>query len=211
MSSKRSLWAYVHHVSHSSLYVFVTTVRFSACVEEWLQSFLTFDVVWSQAFIFCILLALTMYIGRVFGVSIDWDSSVGIVTRYGLNGAGIESWWGLEITGPTKTGCGAHIASCTVSTGSFPGVNRSGPGVDHPTSSNAEVKKQHSYNCNPLWAFVARSRVTVIYLCKSRWSYNVLNAKWGCGSIWKPGTWHDTEPVPTSSSPPSNRFTSDCS
>ena len=25
-----------------------------------------------------------------------WDSSVGIVTRYGLGGPGIESWWGRD-------------------------------------------------------------------------------------------------------------------
>jgi hypothetical protein len=26
--------------------------------------------------------------------NMGWDSSVGVATRYGLDGLGIESWWG---------------------------------------------------------------------------------------------------------------------
>ena len=48
-------------------------------------------------------------------------SSVGIVTDYGLDGPGIASLWG-EIFPPVQTGPGAHPASCTMGTGSFPGV-----------------------------------------------------------------------------------------
>jgi hypothetical protein len=48
-------------------------------------------------------------------------SSVGIETDYGLDGPGIESRWG-EIFPPVQTGPGAHPASCTMGTGSFPGV-----------------------------------------------------------------------------------------
>ena len=50
------------------------------------------------------------------------DSSVGIATRYGLDGPGIESQWRGEIfrTGQ-KTGPGAHPASYTMDTGSFLG------------------------------------------------------------------------------------------
>jgi hypothetical protein len=46
-------------------------------------------------------------------------SSVSIGTGYGLVGPGIESRWGR---------LGAHPASCTMGTGSFPGV-KSGRGV----------------------------------------------------------------------------------
>ena len=46
---------------------------------------------------------------------------MGIATDYGLDGPGIESWWG-EIFPPAQTGPGAHPASCTMGTGSFPGV-----------------------------------------------------------------------------------------
>jgi hypothetical protein len=51
---------------------------------------------------------------------------VGIATSYGLGGPGIESRWGA---GPE-----AHPASCTMGTGSFPGV-KSGRGltlIPHP-------------------------------------------------------------------------------
>jgi hypothetical protein len=47
--------------------------------------------------------------------------SVGIVTDYGLDGPGIESRWGQDFP-PVQTGPGAHPASCTMGTGSFPGV-----------------------------------------------------------------------------------------
>jgi hypothetical protein len=39
------------------------------------------------------------------------DSSVSIATRYGLDGPGIESWWGAKLSAPVHTGPGAHPAS----------------------------------------------------------------------------------------------------
>jgi hypothetical protein len=41
-----------------------------------------------------------------------------------------------------QTGPEAHPASCTMGTGSFPGVKRPGSGADHPPPSSAEVKKE---------------------------------------------------------------------
>jgi hypothetical protein len=41
-----------------------------------------------------------------------------------------------------QTGPEAHPASCTMGTGSFPGVKRPGRGVDHPPPSSAEVKER---------------------------------------------------------------------
>ena len=55
-------------------------------------------------------------------------SIVGIATDYGLYGTGIESLWGARCSAPVQTGPGAHPASCTMGTGSFPGV-KSGQGV----------------------------------------------------------------------------------
>jgi hypothetical protein len=55
-------------------------------------------------------------------------SSAGIATGYGLDGPGIESWWGARFSAPVQTGPGAHPASCTMATGSFPGV-KSGRGL----------------------------------------------------------------------------------
>jgi hypothetical protein len=48
-------------------------------------------------------------------------SSVGIATGYGLDGPGIESRWGARFSAPVQTGPGAHPASYTMGTGSFPG------------------------------------------------------------------------------------------
>ena len=49
-------------------------------------------------------------------------SSVGIATGYGLDGPGFESRWEARLSAPVQTGPGAHPASCTMGTGSFPGV-----------------------------------------------------------------------------------------
>ena len=49
-------------------------------------------------------------------------SVVGIATGYGLDGPGIESRWGARFSAPVQTGPGAHPASFTMDTGSFPGV-----------------------------------------------------------------------------------------
>jgi len=55
-------------------------------------------------------------------------SSVGIATGYGLGGLGIESRKGARFSEPVPTSSGAHQISCTMGTGSFPGV-KSGWGV----------------------------------------------------------------------------------
>jgi len=49
-------------------------------------------------------------------------SVVGIMTGYGLDGPGIEFWWGARFSAPLQTGPGAHPVSCTMGTESFPGV-----------------------------------------------------------------------------------------
>ena len=50
---------------------------------------------------------------------------VGIATGYGLDGPGIESQWGRDFPHLSRP---AHPASCTMGTGSSPGV-KSGRGV----------------------------------------------------------------------------------
>ena len=83
------------------------------------------------------------------------DSSVGIATRYGLDGPGIESRWGVRLSAPVQTGSGAYPASYIMGTGSFPGVKRPGRGVDHPPPSGAEVEGRvelYIYSpCEPSW------------------------------------------------------------
>jgi hypothetical protein len=41
-----------------------------------------------------------------------------------------------------QTGPGAHLASCTIRNGSFPGVKRPGRGADHPPPPSAEVENE---------------------------------------------------------------------
>jgi len=65
-----------------------------------------------------------------------------MATHYGLDGPGIESWWGARFSTPVQTGPGAHPASYSMGTGSFPGVKRPGRGVDHVLPSSAEVKEK---------------------------------------------------------------------
>ena len=64
------------------------------------------------------------------------DSSVGIATRYGLDGPGIESRWWARFLASVQTSPGAHPASCTMDTASFPWVKRPGRGVDPPLPSS---------------------------------------------------------------------------
>jgi hypothetical protein len=56
------------------------------------------------------------------------SSVICIATGYGLDGPGIESRWEARFSAPVHTGPGAHPASRTMNTGSFPGV-KSGRGV----------------------------------------------------------------------------------
>jgi len=53
-----------------------------------------------------------------------------------------------DFSAPVQTGPGAHPASYTMGTGSFPGVKRLGRGADHPPPSSAEVK-EYSYTATP--------------------------------------------------------------
>jgi hypothetical protein len=69
------------------------------------------------------------------------DSSIGIVTRYGLDGPGMESRWRRDFSAPAQTDPGAHPVSYTMGTGPFPGVKRPGCDVDHPPHVMPRLKK----------------------------------------------------------------------
>jgi len=49
---------------------------------------------------------------------------------------------GAKFYAPVQTGPGAHPASYTMGTGSFPGVKRPGRGVNHPPPSSVEVEER---------------------------------------------------------------------
>ena len=63
------------------------------------------------------------------------NCSVSTATRYGLDGPGIESRWRARFSKFVQTGPGAHPASYTMGTGSFPGVKWPRRGADHPPPS----------------------------------------------------------------------------
>ena len=66
------------------------------------------------------------------------DSSVGIATRYGLGGPGMESRWGRDFPHPSRQALGPIYNGYWV----LPGGKGSGPGVDHPPPSSDEVKER---------------------------------------------------------------------
>ena len=73
----------------------------------------------------------------------DRDNSVGIPTRYKVEGPGDRiPVGGARFPTSVQTSSGPHPASYTMGTGSFPGVKRPGRGVDHPPPSSAEVKER---------------------------------------------------------------------
>jgi hypothetical protein len=74
--------------------------------------------------------------------SVGRGSSVGIATRYGLDGPGGRIPVGARYSASVQTGPRVHPAFYTRGTGSYPGVTRPGRAVDHPPTSNAEVKER---------------------------------------------------------------------
>ena len=91
-------------------------------------------------------------------VLVDRDSSVGIATRYGFDGSGIESRCGWGFPHQSRPALGTHAALYTMGTGSFPGVKRPEHGVNHPPPSSAEFKgrvRLYFYSpCVPSWQVV---------------------------------------------------------
>ena len=101
---------------------------------------------------------LTNYIFRLCGC-------VGQLSRYSdslrAGRSGYRIPVGARFSAPVRTGPGAHPASCTMVTGSFPWVKRPERDVDHPPTSSAEVEGRVELY---IWAFVAGCRVK--FTCK---------------------------------------------
>jgi hypothetical protein len=75
-----------------------------------------------------------LYVGR----------DIFVETRYGLNGPGIESRRGGDISAPVQTGLGVHPAQY-IGYRIFPEGKAAGAWRWPPTPSSAEVKKEKSY------------------------------------------------------------------
>jgi len=80
-------------------------------------------------------------------------SVVGIATGYELDGPGVEVRRGARFSTPVQTGPGAHPSSCTMGTGSFPGV-KSGRDVTLTTQPLLVPRSRKSIAIPllPLWA-----------------------------------------------------------
>ena len=93
-------------------------------------------------------------------------SAVGVAIHYWLDGPGIKFRCGTRFSAPVQTGPGAHPASYTVGTGSFPGVKWPGRSVDRPPPSSAEVEGRvelYIYSpSGPPWPVLGR---TLIFGC----------------------------------------------
>jgi hypothetical protein len=76
----------------------------SVVFPYWCRTFITYEISF---------LPLIFKMGR--------DNTVGIATRYGMDGPGTESRWEARIATPVQTGLGAYPASYTMGTGIFPG------------------------------------------------------------------------------------------
>jgi hypothetical protein len=81
------------------------------------------------------------------------DSSPGIATGYELEGPGIESWCWRDFSHTSRLTLGAHQASCTMGTGSFPGLKRPRRGADHPPLLVPRSRKSTAIPLPPIWAF----------------------------------------------------------
>ena len=71
-----------------------------------------------------------------------------------------------KFSAPVQTDPGAHPASYTMGTGSFPRVKRPGRGVDHPLPTSAEVKERvqlYLYSLSePSWPVVIQAPYKLI-------------------------------------------------
>ena len=117
--------------------------------------------------------ALPFHIADIY---FSWaGSSVGIATELRAGRSGIESRWGRDFP-PVQTGPGAHPASCTTSTGSFPGV-RGGRGVgltSHPLLECRGPRKIGGIILLTLRAFVAYKKGKTYLYCIYFFQTNVI-------------------------------------
>jgi len=93
----------------------------------------------------CICWCYKSYLLLCFRSLVGRDSSVDTVTRYGLDGLGIESRWmgrggGRDFPHPSRPVLGPTQPPIQWVPGLSPGVKRPGRGVDQPPASSAEVQ-----------------------------------------------------------------------
>jgi hypothetical protein len=112
---------------------------------------------------------------QYYSICVGRDRSVGIATRCGLDGPGMESWWGAGFSAPRQDrSWGPPSLLYDAYRLSFPGIKRPGRGFNHPPPSSVEVKERvelYLYSASePLWLILGRSitRVSVAHAVSTR-------------------------------------------
>ena len=105
---------------------------------------------------------------RIYGPG--WLSRYSDSLRAGLSGNRTPVG-GARFSAPVQTGPGAHPASYTMGTGTFPGVKRPGRDVDHPPHLAPRWKKELSYSSTPLCDFMACSGVIFTFTFTTHTAY----------------------------------------
>jgi hypothetical protein len=95
------------------------------------------------------------------------DSAVGIATRYGPDGPGIESRWKRDLLYPSRPAPDPSTLLYIEYRASLPEVKRPGRGCTHPIPSNTEVKERvELYLCSPSrlsWPLPRRNFTFTLY------------------------------------------------
>jgi hypothetical protein len=100
-----------------------------------------FSSIFSFSFHTCLSIHLFIFLSDIQGQ----DSSVGITTRHGMDGPRIEFRLVARCSAPVQTGSGAHPASHSMGTASFPDVKRPGQDVTTHPNLTPRLKEEYSY------------------------------------------------------------------
>jgi len=120
------------------------TINMSCCLSP--MSYIDVLKMFSEDEKFCCTCVFSFYL-------LKYSCTFCMPTDYGLDGPGIESRWERDFP-PVQTGSGANPASCTMGTGSFPGV-QCGRGVlltTHLLLAPRSWKSRAIYTSASLWA-----------------------------------------------------------
>jgi len=102
------------------------------------------------------------------GYAADRDSSVGIATRYELEGPGIKSQWVRDFPHPSRPTLGSVQPPIQWVPGLYPGNKTAGAWRWPPTPSSAKVKERvelYLYSSSgPLWPFLGWTLLLLYFI-----------------------------------------------